>query len=130
AASANLGHAVKRMLDSDTYGAADDHLPRYAVTLLPANGDVTATRKAAIAQTGFSRHKDKGKGKYDGVLVLKADALENGKLTYYGTNVSSLQRMAHLRRRLSKVFTTSRLGRQGVDMATVSRAMQPVRMHA
>ncbi|HEX7340474.1 MAG TPA: ABC transporter permease, partial [Rhodanobacteraceae bacterium] len=67
---------------------------------------------------------------YDGVLELTPGVLDSGKLTYYGSNVSSLKAMGTLQSELSKIFASTRLTKAGIDTAMVDKAMHPVDMSA
>lgn len=125
ATGGSLGQRVVKALAAQKMGDDKDSQARFEVSLIKANAaDVAQIQKKLIGQTGFSSHD--AKGKYDGILVIPAAALDAGKLSYYGSNASSLQTMAALRGGLSKVFAASRLAGVGIDLATVKRAMKPV----
>jgi ABC-2 type transport system permease protein len=125
--SAHVGPRVAQVLGAQKLDGGADAKPRYRVAVMPANGHVETLRKRLIAQTGFSR--DTANGNYDGVLVLDDAALESGKLTYYGSNVSSPAAMANLRGNLSKAVAAMRLTNAGINVEAVSRAMRPLDVH-
>ncbi len=130
--SVQLGQHVRRVLDAEKLAAGKDSgkspAPRYEISVVPAPGNVEAVREKLIGQTGFSR--DDPKGRYDGVLVLPEGVLDDGKLTYYGSNASSPSAMGHLRGSLTKAFAGTRLARAGIDVRMVASAMRPVDMDA
>src|SRR5699024_3434023 len=126
--SVQLGHQVRKMLSVEKLGDDDNAGPRYKIDVVPASVNVDAVRKKLVAETGFSRSKMKDG--YDGVLVLPKDVLKTGRLTYYGSNASSLQAMQKLRSSLTKVLASTRLTKAGLDVDLVTRAMRPVHMHA
>ncbi|HET6588035.1 MAG TPA: ABC transporter permease [Oleiagrimonas sp.] len=126
--SMQLGQHVQDMLGKEKLSDEKDSGPRYKIDVVPASGDIEATRKELVAKTGFSRKKMPDG--YDGVLVLPRDVLETGRLTYYGSNASSLTAMQKLRGSLTKVFASTRLTKAGLDVNLVAKAMRPVHMHA
>lgn len=128
ATGSQLGQHVVQVLGKLKLNDDADAKPRYKIDLVPAQGSTDDLRKKLIGETGFS--SDSAKGKYDGVLVLTRDVLDDGKLTYYGSNVSSPKAMAVLQHGLSKAIAATRLTKAGIDVATVSQAMRPVDLSA
>jgi ABC-2 type transport system permease protein len=123
-----LGTQIERVLDAQRIGQGAQAIPRYDVHVVPAHGHAQAARDKLIDQTGFSR--DDAKGRYDGVLVLPSDVLTTGRLTYYGSNASSLPAMRRLQGSLSKAFAGTRLADAGISVDLVAKAMRPVNMNA
>ena len=124
ASGTNLGQAVSRTLAAEKLGHGGDAKARYTVRVFPAASDqLTAVRDDLIGKTGFSINKEKDG--WDGVLVLTDTTLANGKLTYYGSNVGSLEAMTKLQRAVSTALAGVRLAKSGVDAALVKQAMSP-----
>ncbi|HEX7342101.1 MAG TPA: ABC transporter permease [Rhodanobacteraceae bacterium] len=126
--SGPLAQQVVKVLRAQKIGTGATAKPRYEITLVPAQGKADSVREQLVDETGFSRASHKGK--YDGVLELTADTLSSGKLTYYGSNVSSIKAMAMLQSELSKAFASVRLTQAGISLDTVGKAMRPANLSA
>ncbi|MFQ5702822.1 MAG: ABC transporter permease [Gemmatimonadales bacterium] len=64
----------------------------------------------------------------DGFLIVSDETVQDGRVEYRGSNVSSQVDMAILRRILREAVLTERLGRVGVDPDLVARATIPLRL--
>lgn len=98
------------------------HLSRVAVS----EGAAEATRDSLVALTGFSR--DARPDGFDGVFVITDAVMTDGRFSYFGSNVGSIETMARLEGSVSSVVRNTRLERAGVDPAVLQRAMIPTQL--
>ncbi len=124
ASGSGLGRPVSEALQVEKLGDGVGTKARYSVQVFPSSAaELVTVRDGLIARTGLS--KDSPEDGWDGVLVLTADTVVNGKLKYYGTNVGSTESMMKLQRGVSSALSSVRLGQSGVDAAVVKQAMKP-----
>lgn len=122
--SAGLGDVIARQLREEKLGSSA--AARYEITLFPAKDKVEVVRKRLIGETGFA-NKDGGKS-WDGLLVVGDASLTDGSVEYLGNNVGSVDSMRQLQNSLTRILTTVRLGKSGIDAALVSRALSSARL--
>ncbi|HET6632564.1 MAG TPA: ABC transporter permease [Rhodanobacteraceae bacterium] len=127
ASGTGLGQRLHDSLAKQKLDGGKDAPPRYEISVVAADGDAEAARDKLIPRVDASK-KASDKKTLDGVLVLDHDVLSDGRITYYGRNVGSMESMAHLRSSLSQVLATARLGQSGVDPALVMRSMEPAHL--
>jgi ABC-2 type transport system permease protein len=125
ATSDSTGVRVEQGLARQTLTRDGAEAARYLLTRIPVTaGRAEAVRDSMIGLTGFSR--DALPDGYDGVLVITDAAMTEGKVSYYGSNVGSIETMARLEGAVSGVVRSARLEREGVDPAVLQRAMIPM----
>jgi ABC-2 type transport system permease protein len=116
-ATGTLARRVDSVLSAQRIGA--DSIPRYRITLLPANGRVAALQDSIVAQIG---RRDGDIGAPSGVLVLTDQGVEDGKVRYYGSDVTSFRNMISLERSLEPLLRDERLTRRNADSALKAAA--------
>jgi ABC-2 type transport system permease protein len=109
-------------LSHDTNAVARYELHRVATN----TAGMAKAQDSLVAHTGISREKDPQA--LDGVLVLSDTTLRTGKLEYLGSNTSGFEAMGQLEGSISRVLTTTRLERAGVNPAVMLGAMTPADM--
>jgi ABC-2 type transport system permease protein len=109
-------------LSRDTNAVARYELHRVATS----TAGMAQTRDSLVAHTGISREKDPQA--LDGILILSDSTLATGKLQYLGSNTSAFEAMGQLEGSVSRVLTTTRLERAGVNPAVMLGAMTPADM--
>ena len=122
--SAGLGAIIAQQLHQEKLGSSET--ARYEVTLFPATNQVDVVRKRLIGETGFASKA--GTKSWDGVLVVSDASLTDGSLEYLGNNVGSVDSMRQLQNSLTRILTTVRLGKSGIDAALVSRALSAAQL--
>lgn len=116
-ASGTLARRVDSVLSAQRIGA--DSIPRYRITVLQANGRAAALQDSIVAKIG---HRDKGPEAPSGVLVLTEQGIEDGKVSYYGSDVTSFRNMISLERSLEPLLRDERLTRRNADSALKAAA--------
>ena len=120
----SLGERITASLASEKLSQDAKAGARYELTRLPASGDALArVRDSLVGHTGISRKRDADA--LDGVLVVSDSTLATGKLQYLGSNTSAFDLMGQLERAVTRVLTTTRLERAGVNPAVMMGAMAP-----
>lgn len=126
---AERGGAQRRIVVVDL-GTVD--LGDRLIGVLRAPQPVTATlldvELADLAEVADSLTARVGAKEIDGYLIVSEEAVEDGRVEYRGSNVSSMADMQVLERLLREAVMTERLGRAGVDAEVVQRAQIPLRM--
>jgi ABC-2 type transport system permease protein len=117
AAGGSLAARVDSALSAQRIG--EDSTPRYSVMTLGAAGRVDAMRDSVIGLIG---RRESPLGAPDGVLVLTADGVEDGKLSYFGSDVTSFRNMNNLERTLEPLLRDERLTRRHADSALKAAA--------
>lgn len=121
------GERVEAGLGRETMSRDGQRVPRYALSRVEvAEGRTEAVRDSMVALTGFSR--DARPDGFDGVFVITDAAMTEGKVSYFGSNVGSIETMARLEGAVSTVIRNARLEREGVDPAVLQRAMIPTNL--
>lgn len=95
---------------------------------VPVRGTRIVVPLASLEATADSLTQAVGEKKIDGYLLLTGDALEDGRVEYRGSNVSSPADMDVLQGLVRQVVMVERLRRAGVDPAVVSQAQMRVNM--
>lgn len=116
-----VGAAIVAALGKRTF--KDGTTPKYAVEHLVPRGSAAEELDSLLPRTSREVAQP-----LDGVLVLPENTLAEGKVEYYGTNVSSFETMGDLQRQISSVVVGTRLERAGVDAGVVTAATRPADM--
>lgn len=122
-----VGARVESQLMAQTFTADGDTLPRYdlsRVAVAPAR--IEEVRDSLVALTGFSQSERPGS--LSGVLVVSDATVIEGRASYFGGNVGSIETMGRLEGSIAQAVRTARLERAGVDPAVVATAMAGTRM--
>ena len=123
----SLGARVEASLAQQKLSRDTNAVPRYELHRVSANAaGIAHVRDSLVAHTGISRERDPQA--LDGVLVLSDTTLVTGKLQYLGSNTSAFEAMGQLEGAVSRVLTTTRLERAGVNPAVMVGAMTPADM--
>ena len=124
AASGEFGGMLAASLRDEVRDTAEAQpRPLYRVDYLAAAADASEL-DSLIGLTGLD--PEKNAHAIDGVLIATDSALEAGKLTYLGSNVSSPSDMGRLQRVVRPVVLRERLARANVDPAVALSAVGPV----
>ena len=127
ASTDNIGLRVEQSLAAQTFVRDDETVSRYNLSRVETDpAAVESVRDSLVALTGFSA-KEMPEG-LDGVLVITDAAATEGRVSYYGSNVGSLEMMGRLDNAVEQAVRGARLERAGVDPAVVATAMIPTRM--
>ena len=122
-----VGARVESQLMAQTFTADGDTLPRYDLTRVAVEPvRIEAVRDSLVALTGFSQSDHPGS--FAGVLVVSDATVIEGRASYFGANVGSLETMGRLEGSIAQAVRTARLERAGVDPAVVATAMAGTRM--
>jgi ABC-2 type transport system permease protein len=123
-----VGARVESQLMAQTFTADGDTLPRYDLTRVAVEpARIEAVRDSMVALTGFS--ESERPGSYSGVLVVSDATVIEGRASYFGGNVGSIETMGRLEGSIAQAVRTARLERAGVDPAVVATAMAGTRMN-
>jgi ABC-2 type transport system permease protein len=117
--SGNFGARVDSAFSAQRVVVGGDTLPRYAVTRLAADDHLLQLRDSVVATIGRREH---AVGTPVGVLVLTDSAIETGRLTYLGSDVTGFQNVRSLERTLEPVVRDERLSRRNADSALKAAA--------
>lgn len=118
-ASGSAGDSVEAALRRVTLGDGAMARPRYNLVRLRAPAGIEALRDSLIQRVGV---ETPGQAALDGILILTDEGVEQGRLTYFGTNVASMSDMRSLRRAVTPVVRGARLARRGADSAMIAAA--------
>lgn len=116
-----VGVAIVAALGKRTF--KNGTMPKYATEHLTPRGTAQAALDSLLPRTSREVAQP-----LDGVLILPENTLADGKVEYYGTNVSSFETMGELQRAISSVVVGTRLERAGVDAGVVTAATRPADM--
>lgn len=122
--TSDVGARIESRMAFERLGEDSTSVPRYTVTRVPAADRVDAVRDSLVALTGLGTKSDTPS--FDGVLLVRDDALTTGELEYFGTNVGSPEAMGRLENVLRQVVTGTRFEQSGIEPAVVARAMERV----
>lgn len=121
------GARIEQGLAREQFSRDGQRLPRYELSRVEVGeGAAEAARDSLVGLTGFSR--DARPDGLDGVFVITDAAMTEGKISYFGSNVGSIETMARLEGAVSSVIRNTRLERAGVDPAVLQRAMIPTQL--
>lgn len=116
ATAGHLGGSLLGALRAERLGEGADSPLRYRFLMLSvAAGREGGTRDSLIPDV--DRRDDQGHQVEDaltGILVLTDSGMASGRLTYYGSNVSSLGDMEHLERELRTAIVRERMHGLGI----------------
>ncbi len=122
--TSDVGARIESHMAMERLGDDSSATPRYTVNRIAAPDRVDAVRDSLVALTGLGKKSETPS--FDGVLVIRDDALTTGELEYYGTNVGSPEAMGRLEGALRQVVTGTRFEQSGIEPAVVARAMERV----
>jgi len=118
-ASGSTGDSVESALRRVTLGTGATVRSRYNLVRLRTGAEVDRLRDSLIQRVGVDSLGAPG---LDGVLVITDRGVEDGKVSYYGTNVASFSDMRSLERAISPVLRGERLERRGADSDMIAAA--------
>lgn len=122
-----VGARVESQLMAQTFTNDGDTLPRYDLTRVAVEPSrIEAVRDSLVGLTGFS--ESDRPGSLSGVLVVSDATVIEGRASYFGGNVGSIETMGRLEGSIGQAVRTARLERAGVDPAVVASAMAGTRM--
>jgi ABC-2 type transport system permease protein len=122
-----IGARVESGLMAPTFTSDGDTLPRYDLTRVTVEPSrIEAVRDSLVALTGFSPSEQPGS--FAGVLVVSDATVIEGRASYFGGNVGSIETMGRLEGSIGQAVRTARLERAGVDPAVVATAMAGTRL--
>ncbi len=123
----SLGARIESSLALQKLSRDSAAVARYELHRVATNAaGLVKVQDSLVAHTGISREKDPQA--LDGVLVLSDSTLRSGKLDYLGSNTSAFETMGQLEGSITRVLTTTRLERAGVNPAVMLGAMTPADM--
>ena len=125
ATSDGVGTRLKAALETQRLSDDSVGIPRYVVTHVSAAGRADAIRDSLVKRTGLGKD-GKAEGSLDGVLVMREDVLETGRLEYLGSNAGSFEAMGRLEGTVRQVVMGTRFEAGGINPVVVAKAMAPV----
>ena len=126
AAPGELGQALATRLRAEVRDtSAAVKRPLYQVDYVAAGGQLDQKEDSLVRLTGLKDHS----AGIDGILVVTDSALENGSVTYLGSDVGSPDEMRRLDRAVTPVVQITRLTRNAVDPALAFSATRPVNLN-
>jgi ABC-2 type transport system permease protein len=123
AAKGEFGARLETALRDVKLGSGERGRPKYRVERIRADSDVGIVKDSLIGLVGTAKDS---LSKLDGFLVVTEEALDSGRIEYFGSNVSSLTEMGSLQSALRPVVLTERLVREGVSPEIVQTASAQV----
>jgi ABC-2 type transport system permease protein len=127
AADGSATGRVVEALRAARIGEGDLSRPRFTVTVLPAAGRTAELRDSIVRTIGLRAGPP---GAPDGLLIITEESVEDGKVTYLGSNVTSLRDMNALERILGPVLREERLRRVNADSAVLRAAELRLKLDA
>ncbi len=125
----DLGSRIERGLADQTMTRDGTEVPRYTITRVVASeARIEAVRDSLVGRTGFST--EEMPDGFDGVLVLTPAILVEGRASYFGSNVGSLEVMSRFESAVSSVVRGTRLERAGVSQEVVAQALIPTQLRS
>jgi ABC-2 type transport system permease protein len=124
------GSATDRVVEAlraARIGEGDLARPRFTITVLPAGGRTGELRDSIVRTIGL---REGPPGAPDGLLVITESSVEEGKVTYLGSNVTSIRDMSALERILGPVLREERLHRVHADSAVLRAAELRLKLDA
>jgi len=119
AADGSATDRVVEALRASRIGEGDLSRPRFTITVLPAQGRIAELRDSIVRTIGL---REGPPGAPDGLLIITEGSVEEGKVTYLGSNVTSIRDMSALERILGPVLREERLHRVHADSAVLRAA--------
>lgn len=119
AAEGTAAERVVEALRASRIGEGDLARPRYTVILLPAEGRAEVLRDSIVRTIGL---REGPPGAPDGLLILTEASVTEGKVTYLGSNVTSIRDMSAMERLLGPMLREERLRRVNADSAVLRAA--------
>ncbi len=119
AANGSIGTRLAGVLATDSMGAGETRRARFHVTRLVAGDRAQQLRDSVVSLIGL---QEAPPGAPSGVLTLTDSAVATGRLTYFGSNVSSFRDMNAIERLVGPVLREQRLLNQHADSAVIAAA--------
>jgi len=119
-AADRVAEGVVKALLASRVGEGELARSRFTVTLLPADGRMEELRDSIIRTIG---RRQGPPGAPDGVLILTEASVTEGKVSYLGSNVTSIGDMKVLGGVLGPVLSEERLLRANADSAILRASM-------
>ncbi len=119
AANGSIGTTLADVLASDSMGAGETRRARFHVTRIIAGDRAQQLRDSVVSLIGL---QEAPPGAPSGVLTLTDSAVATGRLTYFGSNVSSFRDMNAIERLVGPVLREQRLLNQHADSAIIAAA--------
>ncbi|MBK6423386.1 MAG: ABC transporter permease [Gemmatimonadetes bacterium] len=113
------GDSVESALRAASVGKDSVRRARYVVTRLDAGGRMEALRDSLVSRVGLGDSTNRGP---DGIVVLTAQAIDSGRMVYYGNNVASFSDMNALERALEPALRSQRLLLRDADPGLIAAA--------
>ena len=127
AADGSATDRVVEALRAARIGEGDLSRPRFSITVLPAAGRTAELRDSIVRTIGL---REGPAGAPDGLLIITEGSVEEGKVTYLGSNVTSIRDMNALERILGPVLREERLHRVNADSAVLRAAELRLKLDA
>jgi ABC-2 type transport system permease protein len=122
-----VGASVEMALAAQKLAGDSVSVRRYDVRRVEAtSATIDRVRDSLVGRTGLNR--DREPQTLDGVLVLGATTLTDGKLEYLGSNTSGFEEMGRIEGTITKVLMSTRLEQAGINPAIMASAMVPADM--
>lgn len=119
AASGAIGDSVAALLGRDSIGEGETRRVRFIVTHLRAGDRQAQLRDSLVTRIGL---QDGPADAPSGVLSLTDEAVETGRVGYFGSNVSSFRDMGAIERVVGPALRQERLLRKNADSAIIEAA--------
>ena len=95
---------------------------------VPIEAELKVVELSRLESVADSLTTAVGEKALDGYLIVSEEAVDDGRIEYRGSNVSSPADMRILERAMREAVVVERLSRVGVDPALVSQAQIPMRL--
>jgi ABC-2 type transport system permease protein len=123
----DVGIRIEEALSRQTMTQKGAEVPRYNLTRVASSEDrIEAVRDSLVGLTGFTR--EQLPDGFDGVLVVTSATLVEGRASYFGSNVGSLEAMSRFESAVSSAVRGIRLERAGVSQEVVAQALIPTQL--
>lgn len=128
--TARVGSRLVDSLADERIGAGGAAIPRYQFTILTVGPDrIVGTRDSLLPDVDRrDAHDERIPGALTGLLIVSDSGLAAGRLSYLGSNVSSLGDIGHLERALRTAMVRQRISALGLSDSIAGVVTAPIEL--
>lgn len=128
--TSRVGARLVDSLTREKIGAGETAIPRYQFTTITVAPDhILATRDSLLPDVDRRDTRDERlPGAMTGLLIVSDSGLAAGRLTYLGSNVSSLGDIGHLERALRTAMVRQRISALGLSDSVATVVTAPIEL--
>ena len=128
--TSRVGARLVDSLAKERLGAGESAFPRYEFSIVPVAAErIVALRDSLLPEVDRrDQHDERLPGAVTGLLIVSDSGLQLGRLTYLGSNVSSLGDIGHLENALRSAMMRQRVLGLGMSDSIAGMVTAPVEL--